>query len=88
MHQVWAARPMCSFICLTLGHHSDFGLSEVRQESETLSAAVRNDKTNGPVTGTMRWMSPERLRGGKLDPKVDVYAYGMTCYEARFSRQS
>ncbi|KZW03161.1 kinase-like protein [Exidia glandulosa HHB12029] len=62
---------------------SDFGLSEVRQESETISQALKKGKTDGPVTGTMRWMSPERLRGGSLDPKVDVYAFGMTCYEVR-----
>ncbi|EJD38145.1 kinase-like protein, partial [Auricularia subglabra TFB-10046 SS5] len=60
---------------------SDFGLSEVRQESETISQALRERKANGPVTGTMRWMSPERLKGGALDAKVDVYAFAMTCYE-------
>ena len=34
----------------------------------------------------MRWQSPERLSGGRLNRKSDVYAFAMTMYEV-FTRQ-
>ncbi|KAJ1558532.1 hypothetical protein HK096_010726 [Nowakowskiella sp. JEL0078] len=54
---------------------SDFGLSRVKSESSS-------GKTTGhSVKGTLRWLAPERLQGGGLNQKVDVYAFSMLCYE-------
>jgi len=34
------------------------------------------------VSGTKRWMSPERMKGKQLATPVDIYAWAMTTYEA------
>jgi len=31
----------------------------------------------------MRWLSPERMKGGQLTWKCDVYSFGMVIYEVR-----
>ncbi|KAJ3122130.1 ATP phosphoribosyltransferase (ATP-PRTase) (ATP-PRT) [Nowakowskiella sp. JEL0407] len=53
---------------------TDFGMSRIRSVTESTH-------TKGSVGGTLRWISPERLRGGKLNEAVDVYAFSMTSYE-------
>ncbi|KAJ1557204.1 hypothetical protein HK096_008565, partial [Nowakowskiella sp. JEL0078] len=53
---------------------TDFGLSKTR-------STTSSDHTNGSITGTLRWMSPERMDRGALKEAVDVYAYAMTAYE-------
>ncbi len=35
----------------------------------------------GNRTGTLNYMAPELLRRGVTDPRVDVFAFGVTCYE-------
>ncbi|KAJ1555463.1 hypothetical protein HK096_006186 [Nowakowskiella sp. JEL0078] len=54
---------------------SDFGLSRIKSESSG------GTTTGNSVKGTLRWLSPERLEGGRLNKEVDVYAFGMICYE-------
>jgi serine/threonine protein kinase len=55
---------------------ADFGLSMIKVDVSSRSTAVL-------ITGTKRWMSPERMRGRRLAPPVDIYAWAMTAYEAR-----
>ncbi|RKO88191.1 kinase-like domain-containing protein [Blyttiomyces helicus] len=55
---------------------SDFGFTVLKKVS-----ATRKTTATASLTGTLRWMAPERLMGGKLEPPVDVYAFAMTCYE-------
>ena len=55
---------------------ADFGLSMIKLDVTSRSTAVL-------VSGTKRWMSPERMRGKQLAAPVDIYAWAMTAYEAR-----
>ena len=55
---------------------TDFGLARLPQENLDVTAT-------GDVVGTLRYMSPEQVRGqkGVIDPRVDIYALGATLYE-------
>ncbi|KAH9990025.1 kinase-like domain-containing protein [Russula vinacea] len=53
---------------------ADFGLSLIKVDVSSRSTAVL-------ITGTKRWMAPERMKGRRLAPPVDVYAWAMTAYE-------
>ncbi|KAJ3006870.1 UNVERIFIED_CONTAM: hypothetical protein HDU68_003835, partial [Siphonaria sp. JEL0065] len=57
---------------------ADFGFASLKQFSSTRNTTAGSA---GRFGGTLRWMSPERLQGGRLAPPVDVYAFAMTCYE-------
>jgi hypothetical protein len=62
----------------TRGHLwvTDFGLARIPHENLDVTAT-------GDVVGTLRYMSPEQVRGekGVIDPRVDIYALGATLYE-------
>jgi serine/threonine protein kinase len=55
---------------------ADFGLSLIKVDVSSRSTAVL-------ITGTKRWMAPERMKGRRLAQPVDIYAWAMTAYEAR-----
>lgn len=52
----------------------DFGMSKLAEE-ETLTQ-------EGYTLGTPEYMSPEQCVGGAVDPRSDVYAFGVLMYEA------
>jgi serine/threonine protein kinase len=70
---------------------ADFGLSQTKQKSMTYSNQTLNQ-------GTTRWMAPEMIKNGNEDDevepegeevlkypfKVDVYSFGMVCFEILF----
>jgi serine/threonine protein kinase len=63
-------------------HHSyltDFGLSK-RVSSKTMLSGT------GAVIGTVDYMSPEQARGREVDHRTDVYALGVTLFEALTGR--
>jgi serine/threonine protein kinase len=54
---------------------ADFGLARLMREG------VANDLTQVGITlGTPLYMSPEQVEGKPLDPRSDIYSFGVTCY--------
>ena len=51
---------------------TDFGIIHVEEASFT---------PTGALIGTPRYMSPEQVRGGKIDCRSDIYASGIIMYE-------
>ncbi len=56
---------------------ADFGIARLPGMDTTAGATL----TKGPV-GTLRYMSPEQAKGRRATPASDVYAAGVTLYEA------
>jgi len=64
----------------------DFGLAKLLQkdgDAEALSdAPTRKVNTDaGTVMGTVGYMSPEQVRGGKIDHRTDLFSFGTILYE-------
>jgi tRNA A-37 threonylcarbamoyl transferase component Bud32 len=55
---------------------ADFGLA--RQSSDGPSIALTQV---GVTMGTPLYMSPEQVEGRPLDPRSDLYSFGVTCYQ-------
>jgi serine/threonine protein kinase len=53
----------------------DFGIAKMGEDSAKLTAT-------GQTMGTVRYMSPEQVRGHVLDRRSDLYSVGATLYEA------
>jgi serine/threonine-protein kinase len=58
---------------------TDFGVASVLRET-TLT-------TNGKKMGTVYYMSPEQVRGEKLDGRSDIFSLGVTFYEMLAGRR-
>jgi serine/threonine-protein kinase len=54
---------------------TDFGLSRVFGTDEQL-----NLTKSGITMGTPLYMSPEQVQGQTVDPRSDIYSFGVTCY--------
>jgi len=55
----------------------DFGIAKVISDEKPMPALT----AVGQTLGTLEFMSPEQLRGQKLDGRADLYALGMMAYE-------
>ncbi len=53
----------------------DFGIAKMREGSARLTAT-------GQTMGTVRYMSPEQVRGKVVDARTDIYSLGVALYEA------
>ncbi len=54
---------------------TDFGLSRVFGTDDQL-----NLTKTGMTMGTPLYMSPEQVQGQAVDPRSDIYSFGVTCY--------
>jgi Tol biopolymer transport system component len=69
----------------------DFGLA--RQDSPviagaTLAPTLNNPTEPGTVLGTVGYMAPEQVRGGAVDSRADVFAFGAMLYEMVTGRRA
>jgi len=55
---------------------ADFGLARVAQDGQQA-----NLTEVGMTMGTPLYMSPEQVEGRPLDPRSDIYSFGVTCYQ-------
>ena len=69
----------------------DFGLAKLTQsefDSQTSLPTATNETELGLVLGTMGYMSPEQLRGKKVDARSDIFSFGAVLYEMLSRRRA
>jgi serine/threonine protein kinase/N-acetylneuraminic acid mutarotase len=62
----------------------DFGLAKLLQRD---GEGLQTETRTGAVAGTLAYLSPEQIRGEKLDTRTDLYSLGVTLYEMSTGRR-
>ena len=58
----------------------DFGLAKVSRKLAADEATVKVTEP-GAVMGTVGYMSPEQVRGAEIDPRSDIFSFGVVLHE-------
>lgn len=63
----------------------DFGLAKRLRENESADEAsptiMQSLTTEATIVGTVAYMSPEQVRGQRLDARSDIFSFGILLYE-------
>ncbi len=68
----------------------DFGLAVVHERPEAQAEgdwATRAPTAEDALAGTLHYMSPEQLRGRRVDPRSDIFAFGVLLYQMSTGRR-
>ena len=74
----------------------DFGLAKLALPDSGMTGAIDTDltvvaamlSTRGMALGTVAYMSPEQARGEELDPRSDLFSFGVVLYEMATGQQA
>lgn len=59
----------------------DFGLAKLSGHDDILATATSQTEVSDYLTGTLLYLSPERISGHSVDAQTDVFALGAVFYE-------
>jgi len=65
----------------------DFGLAKLVEASSDLIVPKESLTETQAAVGTLPYMSPEQLRGHRVDARTDIYALGVVLYEMATGRR-
>jgi Tol biopolymer transport system component len=65
----------------------DFGIAKALEEGAAAGSATVTE-VNSRIVGTAAYMSPEQARGGRVDKRTDIWAFGCIVFEMLSGRRA